>query len=170
MRERDTSGSTMVLKILHSSGRERDIATWEACTNVVRDITVYREEGFVLADDLSKKLTWIESLRNMNIDTLTMAAQSDPFVFGQYRNAVWDNEGANARKLQVLVWVLRTLYRLRDLESADADIIDPLAQRVSEMLHFEWRVKNVPLEGDYRDWATRSTRRYDLMPRVWRFV
>lgn len=171
MRERDTSGSARVLAIYTSTGRERDIAVWTSCEDVVRNLDAYREAPFVETQALREKHDFLERLRELDYDMLRDAAQTDPMAFGTYRNAVLDLEGSNARKLQVLVWTLRELYRLRDLPScSNPSLIDPLTESVGNALHFSWKLADVPLDGDYRDWAVKNTRRYDLLPRSWRYV
>jgi hypothetical protein len=103
-----------------------------------------------------------------NYDAFRVSAEACGAAFTRWRNAVHDFEADEASKLTTVMWTYRTLFRLRD--ELDVAMVDRMASVVADALEREWACTVVPLEGDYREWAVRSTRRYDLLPRQWRYV
>lgn len=169
MREREMDWPRLLSAIQGDDGRARNVAEWEVCADVVRSIDLYRPPTFIQPGGID--LDHVQSLRRVeDMEELRARAAKDRRSFGLYRNAVLDHEGECAKKLQTLAWVVQRLYRLRELDSANVDIIDRLATLVGDVLVSEWQVKNVPLTGDIRTWSLRSARRYDLCPRLWRYA
>ena len=97
---------------------------------------------------------------------LREACQANPLVFGQWRRAVCDHEAQTAARLQVLAWSVQQLYRF---ESIDREFGE-LRYRVMEHVSRAWGINEMPVEGSYRDWCTRMTRNYRLLPKAWRYV
>lgn len=160
------------MRMLDASGRERDIATWQACAEVVKNIRAYRPADFRTPDSWQER-DWqlIDQLRACpDADKVRELARASGDTFGRFRTLVHNHEATEAAKLQTVLWVLRTLYEMRDRPDANVEIIDRLANSIGNLLQLEWRVKTVPLEGDYRVWAIQATRRYDVLPKFWRYM
>lgn len=171
MQERETGGATTVLAILHSTGRERDIAMWHACAEIDRDLERYQPPSFRLPNGWSPEdQKFVDTLRPLDGDSLRDAARSLPSVFGAYRLAVFNLEGDRAKRLQTLAWSLQTLTKLRELDGANTAMIDPLLGRLREVLTFVWRVPTLPTTGDHRAWSARNALRDELLPKAWRYL
>lgn len=171
MRAADVSWADLAVQLVGATGLDRDIAEWQACTDVVRNMDAYAPKSFAAPEGWNER-DW-EKLNQWrsaeNIDELRELANASPKVFGTWLVAVTNHEAAEASKLETLVWVLRTLYRLRD-QSTDTALVDKLATRIGDALVMVWKCQTVPLEGDYRAWAIRHTRLYRDLPRHWRFL
>lgn len=153
--------------------RERDAAQWKACAEVVRSLEAYRPAGFRAPPGWHQgDERALDGVRRgqQDIEALRGAAEAVAGSFARWRLAVWDHEAAEAAKLEVIVWVARTLSRLRDEQPNAQAVIDRLMVAIGDLVVDGWRLGNLPLQGDYRQWAIRSTRRYDLLPKAWRYV
>jgi hypothetical protein len=114
----------------------------------------------------------IVSLRELReIDQIRERAQMFPTTFAAYRTWAHDLEAANAGRLTVLVSVLQRLHTLRDDPEAGGEA-RKLSERILAALARQWAIRaiDVPLEVSARDWCTRVTRNYRLLPRTWRYV
>lgn len=92
-------------------------------------------------------------------------------AFGQWRNAVHELEALNTRRLFTLGWTARELSSLRD-ETTAPEVVDRIGATLAQWLHDEWRT-DVDLSLGWaamQAWAVRRTRRYDLLPKTWRYV
>lgn len=166
---RDCDWGDLAVRLLTSTGRDRDVAEWQACAEVVRSLDQYRPGDAPRVGTLPEQ-EQVRRLRQFrDIADIREAAMAFPLAFGYFRSAVLDFEAVEAAKLQTVLWCLRVLYRLRD-QARDTDAIDALATRIGDLLTVEWRCADVPLTGDFREWSTASTRRYDLLPKSWRYV
>jgi hypothetical protein len=88
----------------------------------------------------------------------------DDRVFSIYRAKVTELEGANASRLLTLG---RTFLQLLDGREKSPAKADALVDRVGTYIEKVYRAP-APLDGETRNWSARHTRRYDLIPRVWR--
>lgn len=114
----------------------------------------------------------IMSLRHLEgIDELRARALNFPAEFAAWRTHCHNLEAQNAARLQVLVWCLQTLYALRHDQEL-AEIAGQLADKIADSLQRGWRIdpSTLPVTGSYRDWCTRATRNYRMLPKAWRYV
>lgn len=164
-----------------SSGPERDAADLQVCSEVVRELNRYLPAEFderaaftgEYSERFSKRQAVGQAIGNgLDIDGARSFAEMSPAAFGEWRAAVTEFEAREAQNLQMLVWTLRTLYRLRD---AGFDV-DAIAEMVGNVLTDQWKCnpQRIPLrhDADWRAWAERGGRHRGLrfLPMTWRFV
>lgn len=162
--------SEVVLDLLESTGDKRTAATWRACVEVARTLEQYRPIMFRGPDEWDdSRQAWVSGLlrQQHDIEQIRGLAQSAPTEFGRYRVAVLDHEASEAARLGVLLWVMDTLKRIAD---GGVDVPAKLTRGIGDVLEHEWRVRSIPFGGDLRGHATRHTRRYDILPRAWRYA
>ena len=170
MQEAELDWPLIVSTLLAGQGRERDIAAWRTCADVVSRLAAYAPGNLTEPDGWTQSdRDALSSLRRLQGEELAAAAANIARVFGAWRCHVTEHETAEARKLEMLVWTLGELYKLRERASEPAKV-DSLAVRIGDVLVLAWRAPDVPTSGDYRKWAQRCTRRMDALPRAWRFV
>lgn len=154
-----------------STLRDRQIAKVETCREVARNLNWYAPADFRSPPDwCAEDAKVIQNLWRVDHAKLRDAAQVAPGVVGRWRDHVWNFEGDQAAKLQVIAWVLQQLFVLRDEVPQAEQLIDGMATAAGDLLVNRWKLKNVPMRGDYRQWAVVSTRRYDLLPKAWRYL
>lgn len=123
-------------------------------------------------DWTTEKHLQVQPLRAIqDIDQLRSTAKLFPAVFGAYRSHALDLEAQNAARLAVLVWVLQQLFAMRH----DRELAGPaaaLTERVTAALRRQWHIRDedVPIDTPYREWCTRMTRNYRMLPKAWRWV
>lgn len=119
-------------------------------------------------DDGARKHQFIDSLRSAGgeIADVREAAQAWPIAFGEWRRYVCDLEAANAAKLQVLIWIVQTLYVLEQEDES----YGRLKYAVMESIDRAWGINELPVTGPYREWCVRMTRKPNLLPNAWRYV
>lgn len=93
-------------------------------------------------------------------------------VLGGYRAAVTECEAQSAQRLAVVCSTVRTLLRLGDRTNDEPTLarIDGMLTRLAAHLSLAWRMDPPPDSTDLRAWTVQVTRRYDLLPRSWRYV
>jgi len=79
-----------------------------------------------------------------------------------WRSAVFDLEARNAKRLSVLV---AGIIGLTSVDGSEA-----LQGKLTRHLYGQWDVRGKDVAGASRDDFVRWTRRYDLLPRSWRYV
>lgn len=149
-----------------TSPRDREVAEWEAASDIARHPSDYACKRFLFAE-WDRIVPWF----NMDPDALRFTALSNQELFGKYRVSVLDYEGACAKQLDALAWAARTLYAMRDKPGANTTRIDNAMTPIAGVLSDSWGVPDnfLKLSLD-RAWSTTFTRRYDLLPRSWRLV
>jgi hypothetical protein len=160
-----------------SQGRERDVAEWTIAADVVRRIDDHEPGTFQprhSAGWTREEHEFIESIRsreNTDIDQIRQQAEGNPYAFGKWRVMVLDFEELEARKLVALWWAFQVFERLAKLESSDTQTLNRQQMRIADCLRIRWRahLDKIPAT-DPRGWATRGSRRFDLLPKSWRFV
>jgi hypothetical protein len=139
------------------------IASSKAQIELLRPPRFVHPEGWD-CEDGERKHKFVEDLRNArDIASVRERALGWPIAFGEWRRAVYDHEATCAAKLQVLLWVVQTLHTLGDEG-------DELKYKVMEFLDREWKLSVVPVDGSYRDWCVKQTRKPHLLPNAWRYV
>jgi hypothetical protein len=120
----------------------------------------------------SDKEQLVSKLRQLDdIEAIRNSALAFPGDFSQWRTHCHDLEAKNAARLQVLVWILQTLYSLRHDEEI-APVASSMADKVADALEQRWNVPTheIPITGPYRDWCSKVTRNYRMLPKAWRYV
>jgi hypothetical protein len=146
-------------------GRERYRAQWLACCEVIDNPDWYRPLDCDAFPPLLDRLTPADILargRNAKDDCATALGT----VFGAWRAHVTDVEARNASRLQTLALTLQTLADLHR-KSSHPEQVNTRVAELGRFVEDVWRT-SIPMGGDIRAWAVRITRRYDLLPAVWR--
>lgn len=93
-------------------------------------------------------------------------------VLSGYRLAVTELEAQSAQRIAVLCSTIRTLLKLGDRTEDPNTIerIDAMLSRLGGHLALAWRMEPPALSIDLRTWSVQVSRRYDLLPRSWRYV
>lgn len=162
----------LVVQALTAVGKDRDVAEYRVCLAVLRNLGKYAPSkfthpvGWSVGDQNALSALSAGSRRPEDMRSI---AEGIPQIFGAWRCHVTDYETQEAVKLQTVVGVLRTLYKIRD-RSTDTVLIDRMISSIGDLLALDWRCRDVPLNGDHRQWASRSTRRFDLLPISWRYL
>lgn len=149
--------------LLGEAGLERDSARWEHCSGVCEALDDYRQSACSEMPYLLKQHTvgsLVDAMGAQGGAALTLA-------FGNYRALVTATEATNARKLGVLAGVHFELEALRVI-AENKRPIDHAMQKLSFTLRGAWRMELPETAHNVRLWATRVTRRFDLLPREWR--
>lgn len=148
-------------------------AKWQACcaaTATAAQMAPFPEcnpDGFT-----HEKHELLDSLHlHSDIDRIRATATMFGLDFGMWRTHCLDLEAKNAARLQVLVWVLRTLGEV----SADPELApaaNAIGEKVLRNIEQQWRIlpDSVPTDSTYRAWCTRVTRNYRMLPKIWRYV
>lgn len=149
-------------------GREHARALWVACTQVVDHPDDYAPLPFGAFPPLLDHKT-VDDLEGY----IRRASTGDDQValqvartFGGWRAHVTEVEALNAARLQMLASTLRTLADLMR-RSTNAELVSARIAELGDFIERKWRTA-IPLQGDIRTWASRITRRYDLLPFDWR--
>lgn len=106
-----------------------------------------------------------------DVERIRSSAQAFPEDFAAWRNHVHNLEASNAARLQVIVWMLQTLYSLCEDEEI-GPAAGQMANKLADVLENSWRLNplEVPMTGDYRAWCSRVTRNYRMLPKPWRYA
>jgi hypothetical protein len=93
-------------------------------------------------------------------------------ALGGYRAQVTELEALSAQRLAVLCSTVRTLCKLSDrtTDTSTLDRIEGMLSRLASHLALAWRIEPPAPAIDLRTWTVQVTRRYDLLPRAWRYV
>jgi hypothetical protein len=148
-----------------------------ACAHMLRNAKAYEPGVFSCPDDWSKaNEDFIARLRltskQQGFD-IRAAATAEPHAFGRWRAAVTDFEALEAGKLQALLWSVRTARAVAEdaaSDESDSALAGKLGHDLWQKVTLVWKCQTVPLDGDARAWATKQTRRFDLLPKFWRYV
>lgn len=177
----DVDWSDLAVRMLSATPDERVALEFAACREAMRtpemleplEMSRWRPDEH-WTDGESRQIDQLRRLAEtfprsaFNYAAFRVSAEACSSAFARWRNGVHNLEAAEASKLTLVLWVYRTLYKLRD--KLGPEIVDRMAAGVGDKLEQQWRCETVPLDGEHRAWAVRSTRRYDLLPRPWRFV
>lgn len=146
-------------------GRERFRAQWLACCEVVDNPEWYEPLPFDSRPPLLDHLK-PQDVLDRGVDQKAEKATALGLLYGGWRAHVTEVEARNAARLQTLAVTLQTLADLHR-KSTDPDAVSKRTAQLGLFIEGAWRV-SVPLSGDVRTWASRITRRYDLLPLEWR--
>lgn len=162
-----------VVSAIHRGGDSAATAKWEACQAATAKgpmMVPFPEcnpEGWT-----HQKHVAIEHMRGVHdVDELRSAAQMFPVDFAVWRTHCHDLEAKNAARLQVLVWVLQILYKMRT-DPDLAEIAGTMADKVANTLDRHWGIRShdIPIDSPYREWCTKVTRNYRMLPKLWRYL
>jgi hypothetical protein len=151
---------------------------WRACLEALKGDTSPLDVG-TPEDWSTEDATAIESLRGMQFamleDTLRDAEQPRfARAFGAWRRHVMDIESANAARLALLLWMLRTAERVAASDPTMHDDCAHFRQQVRAILAERWCIgydESLPADTiAARDWSARRAREFELLPRPWRQV
>lgn len=152
-----------LLRMPGDDGLDRDIAWWQHCCEIAACLDDYVPVKFGDAPlQLRPYLT--------NLQGLIDAIKSEPFalVFGGWRAYVTETEAQNARRLGVLADAVARLREMRE-RAVNPDMIETKLLELGQFVVGRYRVIQ-PLDAVVRLWATRATRRMDLLPGEWRYL
>jgi hypothetical protein len=93
-------------------------------------------------------------------------------ALGGYRAQVTELEALSAQRLIVLCSTVRTLFKLSDrtTDPSTLERIEGMLARLASHLALAWRIEPPGQTIDLRTWTVQVTRRYDLLPRAWRYL
>lgn len=145
--------------ILYGEPEERLSARLDVIRDVAEHLEAdYREEP---CPGIPDELDLLRGAPREVMQTALAANAKLASSFGAYRLAVSDVEARNARRLLVLADAVKVC--------ASHSRAFELGATIMQWVEREWRT-DVPLNADLRAWSARITRRYDLLPKDWRFV
>lgn len=162
--------ASCVQAMLEAGGEQRMATTWRVCAAVAASLEAYRPRLFRGPESwCDDRQAWINGLlrQQHDIESIRGLAASMPDVFGAYRSAVMDHESAEAGRLSVLLWTIDTL---RSIVESGLNVPAKLIDGVGDVIAYDWRIESIPFGGDLRTLATTSTRRYDILPKAWRYA
>lgn len=174
----DVDFGDLAVRMLTTYGDEKNLVSFQACWLALKDeaaLPLLWRTPQPWSDQDSNQMRGLRDLTekfgpHFNFEAFRVSAEAACAPFAKWRNAVHDHEGLQAGRLTTLVWAYRTLFKLRDVFDDPAPA-DALLAKAGECIDTHWKLgATFPVEGEYREWATRATRRYDLLPKVWRFV
>jgi hypothetical protein len=64
------------------------------------------------------------------------------------------------------MWIVQTLSVLEQNDES----YDRLKYSVMEFVARVWGINELPVNGSYREWCVRMTRKPNLLPNAWRYV
>lgn len=152
-------------------GRDRARAMWDACMEVIEHPDAYRPVWCnPMPPILERKVPRdILEYRVRAEDEHHAEGRNVVRALGMYRAHVTEVEAANAGRLFILASTLRTLADLASMGPTRPELVHARIADLGAFIERTWRVP-VPLTGEIRSWATRATRRYDLLPVAMREV
>lgn len=164
--------SELAVRLCSASPGDRALVEWDICKDVVRHAADYSPADFEMPGEWGEAdHRHVNGMRNVkDLSELRTVAEVRSSAFGRWRDEVMNHEAREANKLQTVLWCLRVLYVLRDRGEFNEQVADQIALKLGTIISMEWKCKSVPLEGDYRQWAITETRRYDLLPKSWRYA
>lgn len=150
------------------NGPERMRALWHACKEVLDNLTAY------IPIECSTRPHLLEHIRLDDISAHVMRAEEEKNqvgrnivkAFSTWRLHVTEVEAANAARLLMLASTVRTLADLHSKSTQPERVLARLGD-LGRFIEAEWGVA-IPLSGDVRAWAQKTTRRYDLLSADWR--
>jgi hypothetical protein len=160
--ERHIAESVDLTLILSGTERERDVALYRICEDVLRCL----ESSYLPPREPPRMI----GLAGLSVEELRDKCDKDPkfaYGFGVFRDSVLNYEGDAARRLETLRSTARTLERLL-VKSTDRERVQSMLYRLGEFMAARWRC-DLDLSGG-RDWSLRMVRRYDLLPVAWRYL
>lgn len=150
-----------------STPRDRDEAEWKSASDIAKHPADYAPKRFLFS-----RMAEVQPWFDLAPQAIPFTANSNQELFGAYRNAVLEYEGACAKQLDALVWSLRTLMRLRDKPGANTARIDAVSGPLMALLSEHWQVPEDVLAQSAKDrnWSQKHTRQLELLPLAWRYV
>lgn len=152
-----------------SGSSAKAAAAWSTCVDVAKHLADYRPRGFRGAELSQLETAWVNGMlhRRLDIASVREEASNHPKTFGMYRTSVLDHEASEAARLGVLLWAMETLKKLVD---SGVEVSPKLTGAIGDFVAHQWRVTEIPFGGDLRTAAIKATRRYDLLPKAWRYA
>lgn len=167
-------GSVVSTILTGLDARERDVARWRACAALAGELKAYVPAEPVTAT--GEPLEPAYDVRSVALLTrredIYREIQGRPDVcqgLSAWRISVTDAESLSARRLLVLGSSVAWLAGLLAREPRDRDRVVALCDSLGRWVHEVWRC-DVPFNADLRQWAIKSTRRYDLLTSACRSV
>jgi hypothetical protein len=148
--------------MLTQRGVDLDVARWELASEVYGTLEDYRPVQIADRPSLLKAYSTITLIEALPVDPVLGRA------LGIFRERVTDGEAVNARRLSVVAGVIFDLEEMRPRATERPEMLESMLQQLLLFLHGVWRVELPECKRLVRLWATRMTRRYDLLPREWR--
>lgn len=165
MTERTPTALHETLVTLMTSGTspaERAQARMQVCADVLRNLGTYVPHPWPVEPE------FVRDLRDLSFGEIREHLRGNKdraYQFGTWRLLVTNVEAANAGRLGVLGQTLIDLIALR--AHFEPETIDLAIAGVGDWVSQVWMTE-VPLEGDLRAWATRSTINRTVLPSSWR--
>jgi hypothetical protein len=167
MREDRSDPMGLACELVKSTHAERDLVLFKLALELCDVLSTgayhparFPAQPYVLAD---KTFAQVEaSLPNVEFAN----------VLGGWRAQVTELEALSAQRLIVLCSTVRTLLKLGDRTSDPSTLerIEGMLARLASHLALAWRIEPPALAIDLRTWTVQVTRRFDLLPRAWRYV
>jgi hypothetical protein len=157
-------GQAIELSLGTGAPAERKLSKLRCALEVVRTMGEYRPQ---VAPEMPSD---IYSLHKLDVDTWDEMFRNNPSLarsFADWRESVTLHECENANRLYLLGCTVVELLTVRDAENVE--LVDRAVNALGNWISSAWRAQP-PLDGSLRDWASRATRRTDLLPRAWRYV
>lgn len=165
MRELRADPLDLAYDLVRSGGSDRDLMLYRLALELCDSLDAYVPPRFPARPFVLEGKTFAEVEASLSNAGFALAV-------GGYRAAVTDLEATSAQRLSVVCSTIRSLlglgYRTEDLPTLER--IDAMLTRLAAHLALAWNVEVPPQHADLRTWSVAATRRYDLLPRAWRYV
>lgn len=165
MRPLSADPMDLALELVKSGGAERDLSLFRLAVELCDALPSYSPARFQARpyELVDKTFLQIEA----SLGNAAFCA-----VLGGYRASVTEHEAISAQRLLVLCSTARTLLKLCDRTSDEQTLrrIEGMLTRIAGHLALMWAVEPPAASIDLRTWSVQVTRRYDLLPRSWRYV
>jgi hypothetical protein len=156
----------MACELVKSGGADRDLLQYRLALELCDSLAAaYAPPRFPARPFLLEGKTFAEVEASLGNASFALAV-------GSYRAAVTELEALSAQRLSVVCSTIRTLCKLGDRTSDEHTLkrIDGMLTRLGAHLTLAWNLDLPADNADLRTWSVQATRRYDLLPRSWRFV
>jgi hypothetical protein len=157
----------LALELVRSGGAERDLVLFKLAVELcdVLSTGAYHPARFPARPYVLEDKTFAQVEASLPNAEFALA-------LGGYRAQVTELEALSAQRLIVLCSTVRTLDKLskRTSDPDTLERIEGMLARLAGHLALAWRLEPPALAIDLRTWTVQVTRRYDLLPRAWRYV
>jgi hypothetical protein len=155
----------LALELVRSGGAERDLVLFRLAVELCDALDSYVPARFQARpyDLVDKTSLQVEA----SLGNAAFCA-----VLGSFRAQVTEHEAISAQRLLVLCSTARTLLKLskRTEDQETVSRIEGMLGRIAGHLALMWRIEPPADAIDLRTWSVQVTRRFDLLPRGWRYL
>jgi hypothetical protein len=157
----------LAVELVRSGGAERDLTVYR----LALELTGAMQTGAYHPPRFPAPPYELEG-KTFAIVEASVANASFALVFAAWRVVVTDLEAQSAQRLLVLASTQRSLRVLSQRTSDEQTLshIDSMLSRIASHLVIAWRIEPPHARVDLRAWSVQATRRYDLLPRAWRYL